>query len=364
MTSLVKLDRPKTEVSLKSVVHHKRAWYVVATSKDLQKAARKKRPLQVQLYGQPLVVFRQNDGVAALLDRCPHRGVPLSKGNIREGRISCGYHGWEFDDEGECQHIPCLQGSPKAKARRVPAFAAQEKDGYVWVFGEAGGKPDEKPFSFPLLDDDKYSIIRADVVMDGSLQQVAENALDVPHTAYLHGGLFRKEGAGNKIDVVIRRNSERCEAEYIGEPSPKGIIGKILAPGGGVVEHFDRFLLPCISQVEYSLGKKSHILVTAALTPIDDFRTRLFGCVALRLPVPLPLSLLGEMLKPLAMSILQQDARMLKLQTETAQAFGEETQISTDIDCLGPHILRLLKDAADGKAEREEEVVKRFSMVV
>jgi len=347
---------------LKTVVHHKKAWYIVATSKELAKAAAKRKPLQVMLFGQPLVVYRTSNGVGALLDRCPHRGVPLSKGEVRNDRMTCGYHGWAFSPDGECVDIPCFQGKPQAKARQVPSFAAVEQEGYIWVYGAAGVAPDDEPFRFPFLDDKRYAVVRTDVVMEGSLQQVAENALDVPHTAYLHGGLFRKEGSKNEIDVVIRRTASQCEAQYIGEPAPRGLLGRLLAPGGGEVVHCDRFILPCITQVEYALGEKAHLVLNAALTPIDDFKTRLFGCVAYRLPLPLPKKMLGEALKPLAKVVLGQDADMLKLQTSTTQFFGEETMISTEVDCLGPHILRLLRAARD--EEELPDVEKTFSMSV
>ena len=63
--------------------------------------------------GRQIVVFRQNGGFHALLNRCPHRGAQLCKGrfiaNITsdavgeyvfhgENRLlACPWHGWEFD---------------------------------------------------------------------------------------------------------------------------------------------------------------------------------------------------------------------------------------------------------------------------
>src|SRR5690606_40486504 len=49
-------------------------WYVVCRSRALGR-----RPRAVTLLDTPLVLFRTGAGkVAALLDRCPHRNVPLS----------------------------------------------------------------------------------------------------------------------------------------------------------------------------------------------------------------------------------------------------------------------------------------------
>jgi phenylpropionate dioxygenase-like ring-hydroxylating dioxygenase large terminal subunit len=46
--------------------------------------------------GQPIVVWRGADGlVRAWADQCPHRGMRLSFGFVRENRLTCIYHGEE-----------------------------------------------------------------------------------------------------------------------------------------------------------------------------------------------------------------------------------------------------------------------------
>jgi phenylpropionate dioxygenase-like ring-hydroxylating dioxygenase large terminal subunit len=189
----------------------------------------------------------------------------------------------------------------------------------------------------------------------GSLHATLENTLDVPHTAYLHGGLFRTEEKRNEIEVVVRRGADQVEAEYIGEPRPKGLVGRLLAPGGGVVQHFDRFLLPSIAQVEYRIGDDSHLLVTSAMTPVDDWDTVVHAVVTFRMP--LPHWLVKPFLTPVALHIFQQDARILERQTETIHRFGTETYASTELDVLGPPILRLLRQAERGKPSAPADTV-------
>jgi hypothetical protein len=62
----------------------------------------------------------------------------------------------------------------------------------------------------------------------------------------------------------------------------------------------------------------------------------------------LPAFLLRPIITPIAMRVVKQDAVMLKHQTEAVQRFGGEQYASTDVDLLGPHILRLLKQAERG----------------
>jgi hypothetical protein len=114
-----------------------------------------------------------------------------------------------------------------------------------------------------------------------------------------------------------------------------------------VVTHFDRFLLPCIAQVEYRLSDRAHVVVNSALTPIDDTHTRLFAVVCFKLP--LPDMLVKLVLKPVARRIFAQDAKILALQDERIQAFGGEQFVSTSLDVIGQHIRSLLRAAERGK---------------
>lgn len=335
-------------------------WYILATSESIDRT-----PRAVTLLGMPIVLFRDGAGaVGALLDRCPHRNVPLSLGKVLGSTLQCMYHGWEFDRSGVCCNVPGLVDNAAATGRRAQAFAVREEQGFVWVYAAPDGEPKREPFRFPLIEEKRYTTIRQEMEVAASIHATAENALDVPHTAYLHGGLFRSPaGPRREIEVHVRRTSDRVEAEYIGEPRPRGLVARILAPRGGEVKHVDRFILPSIAQVEYRLGDDTHVSVTTALTPVQDFHTRLFSVVSLR--VPLPGWILASVLKPMVMRIFKQDAEMLQRQTDTIRLFDGEQFQSTSIDILGSHIARLLRQAERGEKESgTAPVVTNVRMVV
>jgi phenylpropionate dioxygenase-like ring-hydroxylating dioxygenase large terminal subunit len=315
-------------------------------------------PLRVELLGTPLVLFRTSGGKpAALLDRCPHRNAPLSLGRVVEGgRLECAYHGWQFEAGGRCALVPGLAFGSETRERRTPACATRERAGLVWVWAELDEEPVNEPF--PLGDVlPGYARVVRRVEAPGTLHATLENALDVPHTAFLHRGLFRGAGKRNEIRATVRRSADRVEVEYTGEPRPSGAVGFILSPSGGTVEHWDRFILPSIAQVEYRLGRESHLTVTAFGTPVSDFVTRLFAVVDFR--SPLPSAVVRPFLEPVAVSIFRQDARMLGAQSETVRAFGGEQYMSTELDLIGPHIWRLLKQAEAGERAPEETSVER-----
>lgn len=335
-------------------------WYIVCRSSALRQ-----KPLAEKLLGTPITVFRNRAGeVGALLDRCPHRNVPLSLGKVRGDVLQCSYHGWEFDRLGVCRTVPglCADGTPKG--RSAHSFAVREDQGFVWVYAKADAKPERDPFRFPLMDDTAYTTVCQEMEVEASVHATAENALDVPHTAYLHGGLFRStSGTRKQIEVIVRRVGDRVEAEYVGESRPPGLVGRMLAPGGGEVMHVDRFILPSIAQVEYKLGDDTHICVSSALTPVDDFHTRLFSVVSLRLPFPS--WVITPILKPIVMRIFRQDADILRSQTAMIRLFGGEQYFSTEVDVLGGNIYRLLKQAERGERDAmTAPVISKLRMMI
>lgn len=337
------LAPPATKGHL-SVARLARWWYVACRADELGA-----RPVARTVLGIPMVLFRAEGGApAALLDRCPHRNVPLSVGRVvPPGRVECAYHGWQFDGGGRCRFVPGLCGDAGGDERRAPSFAARERDGFVWVWATPDEEPASGPEPLPHVADARYTTVVREVTMESTLHAALENALDVPHTAFLHRGLFRGASAErNEIRAVVRASGRGVEAEYVGEPRPAGVAGRLLSPSGGVVEHWDRFLLPSIAQVEYRLGTENHLLVTSLCTPVTDFETRMFAVVSFRLRIPG--ALVRPLLTPIAMRIFRQDAAMLKLQSETIRRFGGEQFMSTEIDVLGPHIWRLLKQAEAG----------------
>jgi phenylpropionate dioxygenase-like ring-hydroxylating dioxygenase large terminal subunit len=336
---------PSRPAGRTSAVELPNEWYVACLAAELGG----RRPLARTVHGTPLAVFRDGDGrVAAMVDRCPHRNVPLSLGRLRDGVLECAYHGWRFDGTGACRAIPglCAEDADR-RGRAAEAVPCVEQDGFVWVFpGGSGEPPGGPPFRFPCVDAPGYDTVRRSLLSAGTVHAVAENALDVPHTAFLHGGLFRGSGEPNEIEVVVRSSATSVEAEYIGEPRPPGLAGRLLAPGGGVVQHWDRFLLPSIAQVEYRL-EDNHLLVTSALTPVTPTETRLHSAVTFSLRVPH--AVIKAVLPPVAALIFSQDARILRRQAETITRFGGEQFASTEIDVLGQGILRLLRRAERGE---------------
>ena len=84
----------------------RRFWYPIMPISDL--AADQLRSFE--LLEQPLVLWLDVNGQpAAIGDRCCHRSAKLSKGVVINGCVRCPYHGWSFDGQGVCTHVPQLK---------------------------------------------------------------------------------------------------------------------------------------------------------------------------------------------------------------------------------------------------------------
>jgi phenylpropionate dioxygenase-like ring-hydroxylating dioxygenase large terminal subunit len=312
----------------------RRAWYPVAPSKRVGRA----RPLAVLLLDEPLVLFRGRDGeVAALVDRCPHRNVPLSLGRVQaDGSLQCAYHGWRFDGSGRCCDVPGLLGGadPQAVSRRVETRSVVERDGFVWIWADPSGEPFRLPE--PLGGEVVFAYD-----LECPLDAALENALDVPHTAFLHRGLFRG-GEPREITAVRRRIAGGLEVQYLGEPVG---LGRLRGSQDGPLtfDHWDRFFLPSIAQVEYRVEGWLRIVNTILHLPMSPVRTRAWFVVRFwtRLPAPL--------VRPIVLGrgkqILRQDAKVLARQTESIRRFGGEHFASTELDLMGNGVRRLLRGA-------------------
>ena len=306
----------------------------------------------------PLVLFRDHHGVAhALEDRCPHRNVPLSLGRVQaDGTLQCGYHGWRFEGSGRCTVIPALEAAASGgdSPRDAVARAVREQDGMVWVWGSAEHTPAAAPFSLPDLGRGPTVgevVFQRDI--DCTVHAAVENALDVPHTALLHGGLFRKSGQGPRVAAERRDLVDGVEVRYTGEPAA---FGPLRLPGGATFDHWDRFYLPSVAQVEYRIGQAVRITNSILHLPLSPTRTRAW--FVLRFRSPLPAAIVSPLVKLRGAKILEQDVEMLEHQTANIRRFGGERYTSTDLDLLGNAIWHLLRQAEkregkhrDGDAE-------------
>jgi nitrite reductase (NADH) small subunit len=67
-----------------------------------------------RIKGTPVAVFRNaDDEVFALLDRCPHKGGPLSQGIVFGQSVACPLHNWTIGLTDGCARAPDAGCTPR-----------------------------------------------------------------------------------------------------------------------------------------------------------------------------------------------------------------------------------------------------------
>jgi nitrite reductase (NADH) small subunit len=76
--------------------------------------------------GMDVAVFRNDqDQVFALLDRCPHKGGPLSQGIVFGTSVACPLHNWTIGLDDGCAQQPDEGCTPR--------FSVKVEDGAVYL---------------------------------------------------------------------------------------------------------------------------------------------------------------------------------------------------------------------------------------
>jgi phenylpropionate dioxygenase-like ring-hydroxylating dioxygenase large terminal subunit len=159
-------------------------WHPICTSEEVGD-----QPRAFTLLGEQLVAFRDADGVVAMKDLCIHRGAALSLGSVDEGRLTCAYHGWQYDRTGACVRIPSLPaGSTIPRRARAVTYRAAQAYGLVWVALEDPIEP-IPPWPLDSYDAPGFRTYLAHhKVWHGSAGRACEGALDFSHFNHAHRG--------------------------------------------------------------------------------------------------------------------------------------------------------------------------------
>ncbi|MBF2053709.1 MAG: aromatic ring-hydroxylating dioxygenase subunit alpha [Candidatus Sericytochromatia bacterium] len=293
-----------------------RAWYIAAESREL-----KWRPLARTVAGVPLVLFRDDQGrAAALFDRCPHRNVQLSRGKVRQGQLQCPYHGWQFNGQGQCVHIPALPPGQKPPAGAcVQTLPLKEQQGYLWVWPDAAPPPpDIQPFYLPYFEARGWHWDRLQSRIGNAVSNVVENFIDNPHTGYVHGGLFRTP-ASHWVDNILETTADGVRIDIREESQAESLLARLLVRGE--VSHQDRFIYPATVEVRYAFGPGREIIGYQLCTPVSAYETRIFVHVLWQMGWLSPLVRAGFPF--VGRLILQQDVGILESQGQVLQRYGE-----------------------------------------
>ena len=173
----------------------------------------------VRLLGEDLVLYKDLGGRFGLIARhCPHRGADLSCGTVEGQGIRCFYHGWKFDEAGQCLEQPYEDiANPNTKGRQgfgATAYPVRELAGLLWAYmgpRPAPELPVWEPFTFA---NGFREIVLAEVPCNWF--QCQENSIDPVHFEWMHENWSaRLRGEEVKIARHLKLQFDEFEHGFI-----------------------------------------------------------------------------------------------------------------------------------------------------
>lgn len=289
-------------------------WYVVAESHELSTSA----PLSRQLFGKHLVLYRGSDGRPIVLpDHCLHRCGQLSKGKVANGKLQCPYHGWVYGDQGKVVAMPS-EGKREIGNLCHKPYAVMEQEGYVYTcLAPCDNTP--SPYSMPHYCRTGWKNIRLQHHFKNNVTNCVENFIDVPHTAFVHTGIFR-ETEGRPIHTLVQRQKGTVTVEYLNENSNLGSMSWFLNPSKGKVVHVDHFIMPNVTHVIYQLPSGWEYLITSQSIPLTDSETMVYTDITYNFGIWTRLA--AWMVKRQAKKVIAQDMEVLEDQYQVIMREG------------------------------------------
>lgn len=157
-------------------------WHPVATAALVGDA-----PVAARLLDESLVLWRDaQGGLHAWSDRCSHRGAALSRGRIVGGRLECPYHGWQFDAQARCTHVPAVPAYVPGERQSARAFEVTERYGLAWV--RLAPSANEVPAFEPEDARALRKVLCGPYEVETSAPRLVENFLDMAHFGFVHAG--------------------------------------------------------------------------------------------------------------------------------------------------------------------------------
>ena len=178
-------------------------WYLVEIARNLPTGGL----LQKEWMGQQIVAWRDSSGEVCVSEAyCPHLGAhlgPESGGRVRNGRLVCPFHGFEYDISGQCV---ATANAPPPRTARLNVYEAREINGLVFGWWSPVGRSPQ--WELPQWEEKAWSGLRyVRLKFRGHAQETAENSVDISHFQYVHGYGTVKQIGDVHVDGACLRNS-------------------------------------------------------------------------------------------------------------------------------------------------------------
>ena len=283
-------------------------WYPL-----LESRAVRRRPVGVERIGRRFVFWRSADGVAhAHVDRCPHLGAALSGGHVEADQIVCPFHGFHYDRNGRCTHIPSVGHNGRIPGGlAIEGFPVREAHGFLWLWwGSSDDVTPDLPYFNQLSDGWHHHTVTIDWPVHYT--RAIENQLDVAHLPFVHRTTIGRGGRSLVEGPYVEADEKRIRVWTTNrkDDGPARSMEELAAAAAGCNPSLD-FLFPGVWLLD--LGPRLKNLVV--FVPINEQQTRYYVRVCHRIGTRL-LAWPYERLMSLGNRIiLRQDLRVIGTQT-------------------------------------------------
>ncbi|MEZ4288789.1 MAG: Rieske 2Fe-2S domain-containing protein [Polyangiales bacterium] len=287
-------------------------WHPVLRSAEVRK-----KPVAITLCNTQIVVFRDSNGkVGALLDRCPHRGMQLSKGRVDGNGLVCPYHAWSWYADGS--------GKSPANPEMNPCinhFDTIERHGAVWI------KNPNSHAKFPrFLTEGFRELLVHRVEIEAPLQLLLDNFIEVEHTGEIHLFLGYDTQRLDEVNSQVYTTDNTVRVKNVGPQKPMPSFLKFLLGyknGWMFVDDWTTFFSPLYTSYDHywedpATGEVTEEMLrsNAFFLPISDTRSSLFVFIYQR---AMPWSRMGlaSLLRPIMRWIAREEVRRDKKLVES-----------------------------------------------
>ncbi|MBF2005847.1 MAG: Rieske 2Fe-2S domain-containing protein [Chlorogloeopsis fritschii C42_A2020_084] len=190
-------------------------WYPILPIEDIDPHL----PTAATILGINLAIWKpkSSETYRVFLDQCPHRLAPLSEGRVDEktGNLMCSYHGWQFDAQGICTHIPQAENpelvTKNQKNLCAVALPCRQQNDLLWVWLDPQSAEQAETTPLPLspqIDASKgfvWSSFVRDLEYDW--QTLVENVADPSHVPFAHHGVQGDRNKAKPIPIEIEEST-------------------------------------------------------------------------------------------------------------------------------------------------------------
>ena len=273
---------PPTPPETRNYPHN--CWWVAAFSDEVGRDL-----LGRWLLDTPVLLYRREDGtVAAIENRCSHRGAPLSLGCLKGDSVQCGYHGFTFASDGQCVQVPSMKAP--LPAARIRSFSVIEQAPFVWIWlgDPARVYSVAPPHKADWIGEPAFAERHGRMDIAANYMLLKENVLDLTHFGYVHASTFKITDWVDPPRFISDGETTGYHQSFTSSPLPPVFAEPMdLAPRTPYDrENYGSFITPALQVAAVDLIEPAsrdtvgRFRVIHATTPVDSTHMHYFWVVA------------------------------------------------------------------------------------